>query len=129
MSKLPRSCRKILEAMNFNELYSAQQIHARMCATGVRAPGLSTTYRSLEILVREKCLQVIDFGDGERQYEKIRLGEHHHHLICRTCGTSIHMDDCLIENLDAKMAETYGFRVKQHILEIFGKCKACLDQD
>lgn len=126
MSKLPKSCRKILEIMNYLELCSAQEIHARMRSTDSKAPGLSTTYRSLEILLRAKYLQAIDLGDGERRYELIRPGEHHHHLICSTCGSSTHMDECAIDQLQNRIEDAYGFRIKQHVLEIFGKCKECL---
>lgn len=112
--------------MNYNELCSTQQIHARMRALDPRAPGLSTTYRSLEILLRDGYLQAVDVGDGERRYELVKPGEHHHHLICKSCNASIHMEECVIMEMNDKIASLYGFHVKQHVLEIFGKCATCL---
>lgn len=126
MHTLSKSCRKILEIMKPYELYSAQEIHTCMRVADPKAPGLSTTYRSLEILLRYKYLQVIVLGDGERRYELISPGEHHHHLICEMCGRSVHLPECAIDNIRDRIASSYGFKIKEHVLEIFGKCGDCL---
>lgn len=124
MPALPRSCKKILEILKFNELCSAQEIHARMRQVDPKAPGLSTTYRSLELLFRYGHLQAMDL-DGERHYELVKPGEHHHHLICEVCGVRIHMDECGIEKMHDRIAAIHGFQIEQHVLEIFGKCMDC----
>ncbi len=124
--KLPRSCRIILKMMNHHELLTAQAIYSRMRSANPKAPGLSTTYRSLEILVREGHVQVIDLGDGEKLYEVVNQGEHHHHLICNVCGTSVHMDECAIEDFRNILVDNYGFQVAVHRMEIFGTCEQCL---
>ncbi len=126
MSTLTRSCRKILQVMKVNELSTAQEIHAQMRAADSRAPGLSTVYRSLDWLLANKYLQAVDLGDGERRYETVRPGEHHHHLICEICHAHIHLNECLLQHFSAALNEKYGFRMTEHVLEIFGKCKECL---
>ncbi len=90
-----------------------------------KAPGLTTVYRSLESLVSEGLVQAVDLGDGERRYELVKPGEHHHHLVCESCRQSVHLDQCLIEELEEGIRSKYGFQVKGHILEIFGTCKEC----
>jgi Fur family ferric uptake transcriptional regulator len=70
-------------------------------------------------------VQAVDLGDGERRYELIEPGEHHHHIICDNCRSSIHLDQCLVEELEKAIAVKYGYEIRSHILEIFGKCPAC----
>lgn len=112
--------------MKYNEIFSTQELHARMHESTSNAPSLSTTYRSLEILLKEKLVQSVDLRDGERRYEFVRLGEHHHHLICRECNTNIHLEECSVEQFKDRIESEHGFLIRQHVMEIFGKCQVCL---
>ena len=125
---ISKSCKKILNVLKKDQLLSAQEIHALMRSVYPRGPGLSTVYRSLELLVSGGLLQAVDLGDGERRYELVEPGEHHHHLFCESCRMSIHLDECIISNFEGTIRDNYGFRVKGHVLEIFGKCKNCLEK-
>jgi Fur family ferric uptake transcriptional regulator len=125
---ISKSCKKILTVLKEDQLHSAQEIHALMRNMHPRAPGLSTVYRSLELLVNAGLLQAVDLGDGERRYELVKPGEHHHHLFCESCGISIHLDECIIAKFEDTIRDDYGFRVKGHVLEIFGRCKNCLGE-
>lgn len=127
MTKLSRNSQRVLALLEqVHELCSAQDIHTQMRTSDSKAPGLSTVYRSLESLVKAGLVQVVDLGDGERRYELIKPGEHHHHLICESCKSSVHLDECLIDDFEDSIRDTYGFKIKNHILEIFGTCKQCL---
>ncbi|MGB2599017.1 MAG: transcriptional repressor, partial [Candidatus Omnitrophota bacterium] len=46
--------------------------------------GLTTVYRTLELLTQMGLVVKFDFGDGRARYELIEgpKSEHHHHLIC-----------------------------------------------
>lgn len=70
-------------------------------------------------------IQAVDLGDGEKRYESVEPGEHHHHLICTNCRTSIHLDECSVETFSKRVEERHGFMVKSHMLEIFGICAEC----
>jgi Fur family ferric uptake transcriptional regulator len=124
--RLTKGCKKVLDTLeHIHELSSAQDIHGRMRNEDDKAPGLTTVYRSLESLVSEGLVQAVDLGDGERRYELVKPGEHHHHLVCESCRQSVHLDQCLIEELEEGIRSKYGFQVKGHILEIFGTCQGC----
>lgn len=125
MKKLPSSCKFILQFLKYNEIFSTQEIHERMRLSAQNAPSLSTTYRSLEILLREKLVQSVDFRDGERRFELVKMGEHHHHLICAKCGTNIHFEECLITIWKDRIAREHGFLITKHVMEIFGLCQLC----
>ena len=126
MAKLTKGCQKVLEVLKEqHQLASAQDIFGLMRGDDATAPGLTTVYRSLESLVSMGLVQAVDLGDGERRYEMVKPGEHHHHLVCDSCKASVHLDSCLIEELEGGIRSKYGFQVKGHILEIFGMCQAC----
>ncbi len=124
--RLTKGCKRVLEVLEkTKDLSSAQDIHSQLRSEDVGAPGLTTVYRSLESLVSLGLVQAVDLGDGERRFELIEPGEHHHHIICDDCRSSIHLDMCLVEELENAIASKYGYDVRSHILEIFGKCPDC----
>ena len=60
--------------------------------------GLTTVYRTLELLVQMGALNRHDFGDGRARYELIEGpgGKHHHHLVCAECKKVINYSSVLI---------------------------------
>lgn len=125
-SSLTKGARRVLEVLeDIKELCSAQDIHGRLRSADHKAPGLTTVYRSLDALVSLGYVQAVDLGDGEKRYEVVQPGEHHHHLICESCGASQHLDECLLEGFEGTIAKEYGFVINSHVLEIFGTCASC----
>lgn len=116
----------MLDALGHSkELSSAQDIYGRLRQSNEKAPGLTTVYRALESLVALGYVQAVDLGDGEKLYEVVEPGEHHHHLVCEGCGLSNHLDQCMVEEFEGAIRAKYGFQIKSHVLEIFGVCTAC----
>jgi len=125
-SRLTKGCKKVLEVLEkTDELTTAQDIHGQLRTGDEDAPGLTTVYRSLESLVGLGLVQAVDLGDGERRYELVKPGEHHHHLVCEDCRGSIHLDECLVQELEEAIKTKYGFEIRAHVLEIFGLCGEC----
>src|SRR3990167_4015653 len=88
--KLTKGCHKVIQAMEkIDGLNSAQDIYGCLRQDEPDAPGLTTVYRSLESLVGLGLVQAVDFGDGEKRYELVEPGEHHHHLVCQRCKRSV----------------------------------------
>ena len=124
--RLTKGCKKVLEYLErSHDLTSAQDIHALMRTEDNSAPGLTTVYRSLESLVGMGLVQSVALGDGERRFELVPPGEHHHHLVCEICRKSVHLDECLIEQFEDIIKKSHGFQIRSHVLEIFGFCKDC----
>lgn len=123
---LTKGAQAVLDALGQGkELSSAQDIYGRLRQSGEKAPGLTTVYRALDSLVALGYVQVVDLGDGEKLYEVVEPGEHHHHLVCETCGQSNHLDQCMVEEFEDAIRSKYGFQIKSHVLEIFGICNSC----
>jgi Fur family ferric uptake transcriptional regulator len=123
---LTKGCKRVLELLEqSHDLTSAQDIYGKLRTDEAKAPGLTTVYRSLESLVSLGLVQAVDLGDGERRYEVVSPGEHHHHLVCRGCNTSTHLDSCLVEDIEEAIRKKYNFQIQSHVFEVFGVCERC----
>jgi Fur family ferric uptake transcriptional regulator len=84
--------------------------------------GLATTYRTLELLRRTGSLHALS-GEGRPAYVRCSP-EHHHHLVCLSCGSVEDTDLCTTPSQRA-LTRKHGFRAESHELEIYGTCKDC----
>ena len=124
--RLTKGAKKVLEVLErTDELSSAQDIHGALRSEEESPPGLTTVYRSLESLVQLGLVQAVDFGDGERRYEMVKPGEHHHHLVCRSCGSTVEVSGFEVEAWAAEVAAAHGFSDVHHTIELFGTCADC----
>ena len=98
------------------------------------AVGLTTVYRTLELLVNMGLLRRFDFGDGRARYELIggpKGAVHHHHLVCTNCGRVIDytefIDDEkeLLDKTEKGLSKKYNFKILDHQLSFFGLCSQC----
>ncbi|MHA7290280.1 Fur family transcriptional regulator [Arthrobacter sp. MDT3-24] len=67
---------------------SAQQLHAMLREDG-DAVSLATVYRLLQSMADEGEVDVLRSQDSENRYRRCHRQEHHHHLVCRQCGTPL----------------------------------------
>jgi|LNFM01.1.fsa_nt_gb Fur family ferric uptake transcriptional regulator len=93
-----------------------------------RAPGLGerTAERTVALLVGSGAVDVIVRPGGEVVYRLCGNG-HHHHLVCRSCGSVAELDDCDVGAWAAERAERQGFTVEGHDLTLHGRCADCRD--
>jgi Fur family ferric uptake transcriptional regulator len=82
-----------------------------------------TVYRILDLLFKNQVIDRVEFGEGKYRYELKK--NHHHHLICTSCGKIQDVEGNLVENLEKKIQEDKNFQVQSHSLEFFGICSNC----
>ncbi|HLV67418.1 MAG TPA: Fur family transcriptional regulator [Polyangiaceae bacterium] len=87
--------------------------------------GYATVYRTMKLLTESGVVQEHKFGDGFTRYELADDESHHDHLICLECGKITEFEEPLIEELQDRVANRYGFQVKQHKHELYGVCAEC----
>jgi Fur family ferric uptake transcriptional regulator len=113
--------------------WSAEDIYLRVLETHP-AIGLTSIYRTLEILVNMGMVTKFDFGDGRSRYELLEGEEsenHHHHLVCTKCNTIINYNDFINEEIELLkktekgLSEKYNFAIKSHIFQFYGICDKC----
>lgn len=115
------------------EHLSAEEIYLRVHKT-YPAIGLTTVYRTLELLVQTGIVFKFDFGDGRARYE---LSEgpknigHHHHLVCTGCGRIIDYTDFvdeeieLLKRTERGLSRKYNFKITNHLIQFYGLCDRC----
>lgn len=103
---------------------SAQEIHSTLRAKG-NPIGLATVYRTLQAFNESGDVDVVRGEDGEAIYRRCSTEEHHHHLVCRSCGYSVEIDNDEVERWAERAARKHGFSQVTHDLEIFGTCRVC----
>ena len=91
----------------------------------------SSVYRNLVVLEEAGVVTRIVTNDDFARYElSEQLTHHHHHLICSTCGdvSDFSLGDTAEAGLDEalhRVAETVGFRIEAHRLDLVGTCNDC----
>ncbi len=87
--------------------------------------GQATVYRVLKLLVEAGLACEVDFGDGVMRYEHCYNHPHHDHLVCRGCGKTVEVVDSVIEELQKRVAESFGFELTDHEMYLYGLCESC----
>jgi len=110
---------------NINKHLSAEEIYD--IAKGINPDvGMTTIYRTLDLLVELGVLQKLEFGDGRTRYELNNEDmHHHHHLICLKCGEVQEFEQDLLEALEEKISEKKDFVIIDHKLKFYGICSKC----
>jgi Fur family ferric uptake transcriptional regulator len=124
ISALNKSEIKVLSVLErVGGFASAQEVY-QLLRRNSQSIGLTTVYRALQSLLDDKIVDSLRRDDGEAVYRM--CGEnHHHHLVCKSCGTTIEIQAQAIEKWAQQMASDHGFREVGHTAEIFGLCKKC----
>ncbi len=107
-----------------DEFRSAQQLHAQLRSAG-SGVGLTTVYRTLQILTDAGEVDQMRLPDGEQLYRRCSRSQHHHHLVCRSCGRTEEVEGPAVEKWAEKVAAEHGFTEVGHTIEIFGRCAGC----
>lgn len=86
--------------------------------------GRATVFRSLDSLVDAGLAQRFERGGHVYAYAACSM-QHHHHLVCTGCDTTIEIDEGDIARLAADLSERHGFTVHHGSLDFYGLCRAC----
>ena len=91
----------------------------------IGAISRQTAYDALSMLVEKGLIRRIQPAGSPARYED-RVGDNHHHIICRTCGTTVDVActvgeaPCLAPDADL------GFQIDEAEVVYWGTCPACL---
>jgi Fur family ferric uptake transcriptional regulator len=81
-------------------------------------------YDSLGVLVDKNLIRRIQPAGSAARYE-IRVGDNHHHLICRSCRTMFDVD-CAVGEVPCLTADDdHGFEVDEAEVIYWGRCPTC----
>jgi Fur family ferric uptake transcriptional regulator len=106
-----------------DEFRSAQELHDELRRRGENI-GLTTVYRTLQSMATAGMVDTLRTDTGESVYRRCS-DHHHHHLVCRGCGSTIEVGDREVEEWAAQVAAKHGYSDVSHTIEIFGTCSQC----
>jgi len=96
--------------------------------------GLTTVYRTLNLLTRIGLVLKFDFGDGRARYELssgTKKEKHHHHLVCTKCNRIIDYEDFideeeeLFKKTEKVLSEKHNFEINGHLVRFYRLCEEC----
>ncbi len=98
---------------------------AEVVRTEIGTISRQTVYDALGVLADNGLIRRIQPAGSAARFED-RVGDNHHHLICRECGTVVDVDcavgyrPCLTAATDA------GFEVDEAEVIYWGRCPSCM---
>jgi len=93
----------------------------------IGAISLQSVYDALNVLVTEKLIRRIQPAGSAALFED-RVGDNHHHLICRVCGRVVDVDCAVGRAPCLKASDSSGFDIDEAEVAFWGRCPDCLKQ-
>ena len=93
----------------------------------------SSAYRNLSLMEEAGVVRRLVHGADHAHYELAEtLTEHHHHLICDSCGQVIDFTlkpdvERLLDSAFQNIADAAGFRQTSHMIDLYGECRDCAE--
>lgn len=113
----------VMDALAVHPHASADAIYGDVAAA-LPTTSLQAVYNVLRDLESHGLARRIEPGDHPARYE-LRVGDNHHHVVCRGCGAIADVDcavghaPCLTPNVD------HGFAVVEAEVVFWGLCAEC----
>lgn len=115
----------VLQLFELYKHLDANQIYNRLNQQGEKI-SLATIYRILSAFELDGLIIKNNFINDLAVYEFANPAEHHDHLICNLCNRVFEFFNEELEQLQNKIAASFGFEIVSHRLNIYGICKECL---
>jgi Fur family transcriptional regulator, ferric uptake regulator len=91
--------------------------------------GVASIYRTLDLLHGLGLARRVDAAEGVARYEPAEpSGEHHHHIVCDSCGEVRRFEDHELERAIAQLSDRVDFAVAAHDVTLRGECPGCRTQ-
>jgi Fur family ferric uptake transcriptional regulator len=89
--------------------------------------SLQSVYDALGVLVAEGLIRRIQPAGSPARYED-RVGDNHHHLICRICGRLVDVDCAAGPAPCLAAVDDRGYEIDEAEVAYWGRCPDCLAQ-
>ena len=100
---------------------------AEAVRTEIGAISLQSVYDTLALLVAAGLIRRIQPAGSPARFEN-RVGDNHHHLICRKCGRVVDVDCALGSAPCLTAADGRGYEIDEAEVAYWGRCPDCLAQ-
>ena len=90
----------------------------------IGAISRQAVYDALGMLAEKGIIRRIQPAGSPARFED-RVGDNHHHLICRTCGKMVDVDCAVGEKPCLDVDDQHGFTIDEAEVIYWGTCDGC----
>ena len=113
----------MLHAVSTHPHSTADDLGAEV-RSGIGSISRQSVYDTLGVLVDKELIRRIQPAGSSARYES-RVGDNHHHLICRSCNTVVDID-CAVGEVPCLTADDdHGFVIDEAEVIYWGYCPSC----
>jgi Fe2+ or Zn2+ uptake regulation protein len=114
----------VLRAVSARPHSTADDIY-HVVRTEIGTVSRQAVYDALAALTSRGLLRRIQPAGSPARYEE-RVGDNHHHLICRTCGRTVDVDCAVGDTPCLTAADDCGFEIDEAEVIFWGRCPECV---
>ena len=107
--------------------HATADVLAEAVRAEIGAVSKQAVYNALGTLVEKGLIRRIQPAGSPALYEG-RVGDNHHHLICRSCGMTVDVACVVGERPCLNAADHSGFRIDEAEVIFWGTCPSCLEK-
>ncbi|MFK7767299.1 MAG: Fur family transcriptional regulator [Mariniblastus sp.] len=113
----------VLRAVSTDPHSTADEIAAAVRST-IGTISRQAVYDALGVLTEKGLIRRIQPAGSSALYED-RVGDNHHHVICRTCGKTADVDCAVGAKPCLTAADNSGFEIDEAEVIYWGTCPEC----
>jgi Fur family transcriptional regulator, stress-responsive regulator len=114
----------VLRAVSERPHSTAAEIEVEV-RTELGAVSLQAVYDALGALTEKGIVRRIEPAGSPARYEG-RVGDNHHHLICRSCGRTVDVDCAVGSAPCLTAADSAGYEIEEAEVIYWGRCPDCV---
>lgn len=107
--------------------HSTAEVLAEAVRGTIGTISRQAVYDSLGVLVEKGLLRRIQPAGSSARYEH-RVGDNHHHLVCRICDRIVDIDCAVGARPCLEADDDHGFEIDEAEVIYWGRCPDCIEQ-
>ena len=114
----------VLRAISSRPHLTAEDV-VEIVRNDIGAISRRAVYDAVGALADDGLLRRIQPAGSAARYE-VRVGDNHHHLVCRNCGSLVDVDCAVGDAPCLTASDDAGFEIDEAEVVYWGRCPACL---
>jgi Fur family ferric uptake transcriptional regulator len=114
----------VLRALAASPHSTADEVH-RLVQAELGTVSRQAVYDALAALTDRRLLRRIEPAGSPARYED-RVGDNHHHLVCRSCGRMVDVDCAVGEAPCLSPQDDAGYEIDEAEVIYWGRCGDCV---
>ena len=114
----------VLRAVSSRPHLTAEDV-VEIVRADIGAISRRAVYDAVGSLADEGVLRRIQPAGSAARYE-VRVGDNHHHLVCRNCGSVVDVDCAVGDAPCLTASDDAGYEIDEAEVVYWGRCPACI---